>query len=115
MRSDELPLPRIEAFGQPEANDLEIAERFFAGLADLREAGLVFDYHRRPDLLALSLPEIEKLFADRNIESARGPALWQALRQHPAFIGRAPVNGRDEKTRQCWVFTRAKVTGFALA
>lgn len=104
-----LPLPRIEAFGQPAPDDLEIADGFFAGLIDLKRAGVEFDHHRRADLLAVSLPQIERLFATAAIDAPRGAPLRRALRQHPAFIEAAAVNGRDTRIRRCWIFDRSKL------
>lgn len=104
-----LPLPRIEAFGQPAPDDLEIADGFFAGLIDLKRAGVEFDHHRRADLLAVSLPQLERLFATAAIDAPRGAPLRRALRQHPAFIEAAAVNGRDTRIRRCWIFDRSKL------
>ncbi len=104
-----LPLPRIEAFGQPAPDDLEIADGFFAGLIDLKRAGVDFDHHRRADLLAISLPQIDRLFTAASIDAPRGAPLRRALRQHPAFIEASAVNGRDTRIRRCWIFDRSKL------
>lgn len=106
-----VPLPPIEAFGQPSLPDLEIAGTFFAGLMSLREAGITFDHHRQDEVLAISLPEIGKLFEKRRINSARNHKLWRALRAHPAFMDVGVVNSRDGKSRHCWMFNRAKLPG----
>lgn len=106
-----VPLPPIEAFGQPSLPDMEIAGTFFAGLMSLREAGITFDHHRQDEVLAISLPEIGKLFEKRRIESARNHKLWRALRAHPAFEDVGVVNSRDGKSRHCWMFNRAKLPG----
>ncbi|QCI92904.1 phage antirepressor N-terminal domain-containing protein [Novosphingobium sp. EMRT-2] len=110
-----VPLPPIEAFGQPSLPDLEIAGTFFAGLMSLREAGITFDHHRQDEMLAISLPEIGKLFEKRRIDSARNHKLWRALRAHPAFMDVGVVNSRDGKSRHCWMFNRAKLPGLETA
>lgn len=108
-----VPLPSIEAFGQPSLPDLEIGGVFFGGLMSLREAGVMFDHHRQDDVLAVSLPEIGKLFEKQGIECPRNHKLWRALRAHPAFVDVGVVNSRDGRSRHCWMFKRAKLPGLA--
>ncbi|PTR05479.1 MULTISPECIES: phage antirepressor N-terminal domain-containing protein [unclassified Novosphingobium] len=104
-----LPLPAIEAFGQPDQRHLAIARAFFEGIAQLLAAGVMVNRHRRSELLAVSLPEIERLFAAHDIAWIGGTDLHSALREHPAFIKRAKVNCRDGVFRACWVFDAAKL------
>lgn len=104
-----LPLPAIEAFGQPNQRSIEIARAFFDGIAQLSAAGIEVNRHRRADLFAVALREIEGLFAAQGLPWTVGAALHNALRAHPAFVKRAKVNCRDNIYRACWVFDAAKL------
>ncbi len=100
--------PALEELGR-DGPDLDNANIFFAGLAELQSRDIVLDHHRRPELLAVSLREVERSFVEHEIGCAKGPPLWEALRLHPAFFGRGPVNARDGTIRNCWIFERAKI------
>jgi len=106
-----LPLPTIEAFGQPDQRHLAIARAFFDGIAQLVAAGVKVNRHRRAGLLAVSLPEIEGMFAAHGLPWTGGTDLHNALREHPAFIKRGNVNCRDNVVRTCWVFDATKLPG----
>lgn len=108
----DLPLPAIEAFGQPSRSDREIAEAFFAALLELQALGIDFNHHRRPELLAVSLPQLRSLLRGAGIDCPSDRVLWKALPLHPAFESTGGVNCRDGHTRKCWVFRRIDLTGF---
>lgn len=101
-----LPVPAITAFGKPRPM---IAERFFEALAELRDKGVVIDWHRDPAMLALPLREVDAAFRQHGISASRGTPLWAALRAHPAFEMTGAVNCHDDRSRHCWVFVRAKL------
>jgi hypothetical protein len=104
-----LPLPAIEAFGQPDQRHMEVARAFFDSIAQLAAAGVEVNRHRRAGLLAVSLPETQRLFEEQGLPWSSGTDLHGALREHPAFIKRAKVNCRDGVFRACWVFDAAKL------
>lgn len=104
-----LPLPAIEAFGQPNARNMEIARNFFEGIGQLVAAGVEVNRHRRTGLFAVALPEVARLFEERAMGWVGGTDLHKALRNHPAFVSRAKVNCRDGVFRACWVFDVAKL------
>lgn len=109
----DLPLPAIEAFGQPARSDLDTADAFFAALLELQAMGVVFDHHRKPELLAVSLPHVRKLLTEAGIECPPDRMLWKAFPLHPAFESTGSVNSRDGFTRKCWIFNRSALPGFA--
>lgn len=101
--------PAFDAIAPPPKPRPMIAERFFEALAELREKGVVIDWHRDPAMLALPLREVDAAFRQHGISASRGTPLWAALRAHPAFEMTGAVNCHDDRSRHCWVFVRAKL------
>lgn len=104
-----LPLPAIEAFGQPNQRSIEIGRIFFDGIAQLAAEGIDVNLHRRSDRFAVVLPELARLYKAKRLPWAGGTELHTALRAHPAFIKRGKVNCRDAVIRNCWIFEAAKL------
>lgn len=92
-----------------------LAQRQHAAILDLfwerydwlaEQAGAPINLHRDPDLIAISLPDYECRCALAGLPVPGTTELRAALRSDPRFIGNKPVNGRDGKTVNCWVFER---------
>lgn len=101
--------PLIDAIAPPPSENCNRGEAFFQLLADLRAKGVVIDYHRDPELLAVQVREVEIAAAQHLSEHVSVPQLRPALRAHAAFKSARVVNCRDGKSRFCWIFWRDKL------
>lgn len=104
-----LPLPSLDAIGQEELAPSELASQFFEGIDALEQLGLTVDHSRNPDILALRLPQIAKLFGEHDVGIAVTAKVRNALKlsRKPQFIDARAVNSAIAvKVVYCWCFER---------
>lgn len=83
--------------------------QFWSAVAEVEEAGIKLNQSRRNHLIALNLPQVQKVFAEIGVPIEIDTPLMNALRlcQSPRFIRDKTVNCSDGKSRFCWTFSHA--------
>jgi hypothetical protein len=83
-----------------------LLDAFWAGVATVVQAGHAVNHSRQNSLIALNLPELRRLFVENGVGLVIDRSVTSALRQceSPRFIASKPVNSKDGKVRECWVF-----------
>lgn len=102
-----LPLPPVEAIGQQEPGPSDIAQSFFEAITHLQDMEFTIDHSRNPEILALRMPQVEKLFIEQELEFQITQAVRAALRQSQRFVAAKAVNSAlAGKAVFCWCFQR---------
>lgn len=78
------------------------------GKLETEHAGL--NHHRKPELIAIRMPEIEQAFTQHRLEIP-GKTMLELKKlletsKGRKYLGQATVNGRDGKAAHCWVFQK---------
>ncbi|MBX9661891.1 phage antirepressor N-terminal domain-containing protein [Novosphingobium sp.] len=83
--------------------------QFWSAVTEVEEAGIKLNQSRRNHLIALNLPQVQKVFAEVGVPIEIDTPLMNALRlcQSPRFIRDKTVNCSDGKSRFCWTFSHA--------
>jgi hypothetical protein len=103
-----LSVPTMEQMRAPLFEDCQqdILNDFWAGVETVIQAGHDINHSRQNSLIALNLPELRRLFVEHDVSLIVDRAVTSALRQceSPKFVAMKPVNSKDGKVRECWVF-----------
>lgn len=104
----DLPLPALEAIGEAEPAPCDLVKDFFIGVEALQELELTINHSRNPDIIALRLSQVGRLFAEHEIGSEVSPKMRAALKHSSAFIAARAVNSAlAGKAVHCWCFERS--------
>lgn len=100
--------PEIQLLGKAQPAVPDLLTRFWALFDDLEADGIIVNLHRKPETLAINMPEVRGIFKERGIAFTFDRDFYKALEQStdPLYLGKTSVNCRDGKFRACWLFQR---------
>nr|DAI68376.1 MAG TPA: hypothetical protein [Caudoviricetes sp.] len=100
--------PEIQLLGKAQPAVPDLLTRFWALFDDLEADGIIVNLHRKPETLAINMPEVRGIFKERRIAFTFDRDFYKALEQStdPLYLGKTSVNCRDGKFRACWLFQR---------
>lgn len=102
-----LSVPELDSIGQADPELPDVLRVFWEALAFLDSKGVEYNHSINPDLIAISLPQLAKLFVQHNIHVTITGELRNALRQcdAPRYLSYKTVQSAfDGKSKKCWVF-----------
>jgi hypothetical protein len=102
-----LSTPALDDIGMAEPSVNEALEAFWSAIWALEAEGIRCNHSKNAALIALNLPEIKEVFADRGIEILVDRELTMNLKgcRSPRFQGYKAVDSRfRNSTVKCWVF-----------
>jgi hypothetical protein len=105
-----LSVPELDSIGQADPELPDVLRAFWEALAFLDSKGVEYNHSINPDLIAISLPQLAKLFVQHNIHVTITGELRNALRQceAPRYLSYKTVQSAfDGKSKKCWVFRSA--------
>jgi hypothetical protein len=103
--------PPLDQLGHDAPTPPDHLRAFWDSIAILTARGHDINHHRVPGMLGINLNQIKALFDQEGIAlQVRGRELTDALRlsNSPRFMKAGPVNSRNGKTVNCWVFQIAE-------
>lgn len=103
-----LPTPSIDSIGQAAPAVPDLLAPFWAALAALDAKGVAYNHARAPDLLAVNLPELARLFLEHGqplrLDNALRTALWHSPTPRCLHKNHPLASRLTGKTLRCWVF-----------
>ncbi|MDU9395402.1 phage antirepressor N-terminal domain-containing protein [Pseudomonas sp. zfem003] len=103
-----LPTPPIDSIGQAAPAVPDLLAPFWAALAALDAKGVAYNHARAPDLLAVNLPELARLFLEHGqplrLDNALRTALWHSPTPRCLHKNHPLASRLTGKTLRCWVF-----------
>ncbi|WP_165667414.1 phage antirepressor N-terminal domain-containing protein [Metapseudomonas otitidis] len=103
-----LPTPPIDSIGQAAPTVPDLLAPFWAALAALDAKGVAYNHARAPDLLAVNLPELARLFLEHGqplrLDNALRTALWHSPTPRCLHKNHPLASRLTGKTLRCWVF-----------
>lgn len=104
----DIPTPGLQDLGRDQATAPDLLKHFWAYYFQLEAEGNEISWHRRPDLIALNLPEVRAWFTAKGWKFSFDDGFYDALKQSdaPKYLRQGNVNCTDGEVRHCWVFER---------
>ncbi|MNL54884.1 hypothetical protein D3C87_1782510 [compost metagenome] len=103
--------PELSSIGTADPAVPEILAGFWSALEELDAKGLMYNHSKNPDLLALSLPHLAKIFLKCDVRVLFTRDLRDALKRSrkPLYLEMNTVYSAIEcAPKKCWIFKTAQ-------
>jgi hypothetical protein len=103
-----LSVPLLDDIGTAEPTVAEALEKFWTTISTLEASGIPCNHAKNPALIALSLPDLKRVFAEQGVGVPVNRQLMLNLKasRDPRCLGyRAVDSSIRRSTVKCWTFT----------